>query len=931
MTQFWESGFFANLFTKAQWKISVDESGIVINENKFLWIEINSSKLHSGLFWHRIKFNSTIGIIELKGIPKPLARELDIILSELGGFIAAKNLLNDFLKRDIYFRRNDVRKILQLITGTSYFGENSLQRGRLIFNTNVLGSTEFKIGTELKLFKALIENLFEALYPIQKIINNNFDQIEIWNLKFIESEKTKFITFFETVESTPLTSEQALAAIVMEDRNLVVAAAGSGKTSALVAKIGYLVKKGYVRPEEILVLSFNSAVKKEIESRVNLRLGMDEGGFASPSIDTFHGLGNKIIKKSKLDKRLAAWVSTDAALNSIINDILDEEISKDFDLAEIVAQFISLYQGKPEVEIELLFKQTNTATILELTKHQFNSVSNNFITLHKTLSKNIVRSYQEMRLANWLSLYGIEFRYEESFGEKISWIGGYRPDFYYPNTDCWHEHFGLNKFGKAPEAWAIKGRKSYEEITQEKRMLLASSEVNWFETTSAYFDNNTWDTKLRECLERLGEHPEFIGWEKYNTLLEASDGMESLTKLLMTSIKHFKNNQLTIHEIRKKVEPIDDKSRYIKFIDIFERVYSNYQKRLNDRAEIDFEDMLIDASNELESGNYEHNYKIILIDEFQDISNARARIIQAMLKQSEEIRLFAVGDDWQSIYKFAGADISVMTNFSEKFGHTKTVQLTNTFRCNQGIADLATEFILKNPTQIKKTVNAKNKSKNKAVRIIFHSGKVDSAIFVQLTALHQWADKKDTIIDVCLLGRYRFLEPENFTALADKFKNRINLFFSTIHGVKGLGFDAVIILGMTDKSGSDFPSSKQDDPALSLFMPEPEPFMFAEERRLFYVALTRAKKLVFLITPKHEGSLFVDELLRTNQKDVIFSVEISDSQEYEIPEPLIAVAQKICPKCRMGRLLPRISKYGPWMVCENKIKNICDFQKSGHG
>ena len=345
--------------------------------------------------------------------------------------------------------------------------------------------------------------------------------------------------------------------------------------------------------------------------------------------------------------------------------------------------------------------------------------------------------------------------------------------------------------------------------------------------------------------------------------------------------------------------------------------------------------MLLNACDLLESGTYKHQFKVILVDEFQDMSNARAHMIKAMIGQSDDVILFGVGDDWQSIYRFAGADISVMTKFADNFGYTKTTYLSDTFRCNQGIADVATQFILKNPAQISKKVNATSKSRANSVRVIFHSGNSDSAIYAQLESLNKWAISKNTVIDVCLLGRYNFSEPTNFTALAQLFKGRINLFFSTVHSSKGLGFDAVIVLGMTDRPGVDFPSAKQDDPVLSIFMPQGDQLEFAEERRLFYVALTRAKKMVSLITPKHEGSSFVRELLKTalsneSVSSAIGTQEISNDEKYDVPQPLNAANQKICPKCRKGRLLPRISKFGPWMVCEHTNKGFCDYKKDGH-
>lgn len=907
----WRPSIFARFFAKAKWVISVGNNQLKINQFKInLEERLTSARYINGMIWGRLELNSKDVNLQITGLPKKLGNELEAILIELPKFSKAKLLLDKCLRRNVYFRNLDIRKIQSLVQG----------------------EPKLKIINSLTLLPKYFPKIFKDVEIIVEIANNNLRFIDQWNEKFINFEKTSNKHFFDTVESTPLTDEQVIASLVMEDNNLVIASAGSGKTSTLIAKTGYAIKKGYARSDEILILSYNNAVKVEIQERLNSRLGFSENGISSPDIDTFHGFGNKILKTGNAKKRLAPWITTEAALSAQLSAIFQDLISKDVQFAEEAATFITVFQGEPEIEDKNICEFTETSSILELTKHVFGSVSNNSITLHRTLSGNTVRSYQEMRIANWLSIHGIEFKYEKEFDawKEDEWSGGYRPDYYYPNINCWHEHFGLNKFGKAPEHWASK-EKSYEEIAENKRSLLNQSEVKWFETRSSDFDDHTWDEKLYNHLVHHGETPKFIGWDRFLELAKDTPFTEeSLIKLLATAIKHFKGNKLSAEVLETKALNQSNHKRYVTFINLFKKVFDEYENLLISRNEIDFEDMLIVASDLIQSQQFIHNYKLILIDEFQDISNVRAEMIHSLLIQSPETRLFAVGDDWQSIYRFAGSDINVINEFSNIFGVTKEVKLTTTFRCNQGIADVSSQFIQKNPAQKKKTVIAHKKSRNKSIRVVFHSGSSDSAIYSQLENLYVWANTKNKMIDVCLLGRYRFLEPANFTALADRFKNRINLTFSTIHSVKGLGFDAVIILGMTDRIGVDFPSTKQDDPVLSIFMPKSDALEFAEERRLFYVALTRAKTLVSLITPKHESSKFIREVLKSSYPEVVFSQEISDSEKFEVPLPIDAASQKICPKCRKGRLLPRISKYGPWMVCENSNKNLCDFKQNGH-
>ncbi len=907
----WHPSFFARLFANAKWTISASNNQLRINElNIDLEDRYTIATYNNGLIWGRLQLKSTALNIEITGLPRKLGNELEVFLVELPKFATAKLLLEKYLTRDSYFRNLDVRQIRSLIKS----------------------EPKLKKIKSLTLLPKYFPKLLKDVELIVEIASENLKFIDEWNERFINAEKVRHKHFFDTVESTPLTDEQVIASLVMEDNNLVIASAGSGKTSTLIAKTGYAIKKGYTRSDEILILSYNNAVKREIQDRLNLRLGIAENGITSPDIDTFHGFGNKILKSGNLKKRLAPWITTETSISAQISIIFEKLISEDKQFAEEAAGFITLFQGEPEIEDKNICEFTETSSILELTKHIFGSVSNNTITLHRTLSGNTVRSYQEMRIANWLSIHGIEFQYEKEFDawKEEVWSGGYRPDFYYPNINCWHEHFGLNKFGKAPEHWASED-KSYEEIAENKRTLLNESGIKWFETRSSDFNDFTWDTKLCDFLIKNGESPQFIGWDKFLDLAKDTPfTQESLIKLLAIAIKHFKGNKLTIEALQNKALKEPNYKRYDSFIKLFNKVFVEYQNLLNSKDEIDFEDMLIVASDLIQSKQFTHKYKLILIDEFQDISNVRAEMIQSLLQQNPETRLFAVGDDWQSIYRFAGSDINVINEFSNIFGATKEVKLTTTFRCNQGITDVSSQFIQKNPAQKKKSVLANKKSRNKSIRVIFHSGNPDSAIYSQLENLHSWATSKNKMIDVCLLGRYKFLEPSNFTALADKFKDRINLTFSTIHSVKGLGFDAVIILGMTDKNGVDFPSTKQDDPVLSIFMPKSDQLEFAEERRLFYVALTRAKTLASLITPKHESSIFIREILKSSYPEVVFSQEISDSEKFDVPMPIDAASQKICPKCRKGRLLPRISKYGPWMVCENTNKNLCDFKRNGH-
>jgi DNA helicase-4 len=709
---------------------------------------------------------------------------------------------------------------------------------------------------------------------------------------------------------------------------LIIAAAGSGKTSVIVARVGYLVKRGYASPEEILVLSFNKSVAAEIGKRIKTRLVETGVISAAPQVFTFHSFGMSTINETGPSLRLAHLALSSELRSRALQKIFLDLVETDAQFQADALRFLALHgvSGATSEAIELAAQFGKSWR--ELIAQPIGTVElpDPGNSLFITLSGETVRSKQELQIANWLTLMGIEFVYEKPFPSVAShpWTSSYRPDFYYPALDLWHEHFGINIFGQAPTHWDVNRQgMSYEEQAASKRSMLTEVKVRWFETTSGDFETGTWEEILRAKLEGAGAKLQLISYERFLELA-ASAGFKQVDALdlLGGAIAHFKSNNLSIEELRAKAKASADLDRSQGFVGLFEKVFARYEALLAEGSEIDFDDMLRISAQRLRTRPAHGRYKAILIDEFQDMSNARAELVKAVQYQNPQATLFAVGDDWQSIYRFAGSDIRVMTQFQKLFGFTRQVTLATTFRCNQGLANLSSEFIRKNPSQISKSVVAVSDLKSAVVRVLFHAGKADSALFRQLEEMAAWAQRRGVPADVCLLGRYNFQEPANFTALADRFKSDLNLSFSTVHRSKGLGFDFVIVLGMSCTPGSDFPSSRQDDPLLSLFMPIADAVPYAEERRLFYVAMTRARRACVLLVPKFGASPFVTELLESQFKESVRSLEISQDEESEVPDPLTMAMQQVCPDCRRGRLLPRTGPKGPFMVCERKDRGF---------
>ena len=353
-----------------------------------------------------------------------------------------------------------------------------------------------------------------------------------------------------------------------------------------------------------------------------------------------------------------------------------------------------------------------------------------------------------------------------------------------------------------------------------------------------------------------------------------------LAGLLTTFLNHVKSGGVSVSELRSRAARLGDRRRGESFIDVFEHVYDRYQRLLAEEGALDFHDLINRAARLISAGTWKSRYRYILVDEFQDISAGRMALLSALRRPGTAF--FVVGDDWQSIYRFAGSDVGLMRDCGAHLGHVRERTLSRTFRYSDGILNPSTAFVRRNPEQTQRPLTSESTAHDDGITVVADYTST-SGLALALQDIEKSAAGKRC--KVLVLGRYR----RSRRALSSIQSGRLlSVEFSTVHRAKGREADYVVVLDLEDGKWG-FPSQKEDDPLLELVLPPRSgaSYPFGEERRLFYVALTWARMGVYLVTDTARPSIFALELLRESGELRVFG-ELA-------PE---------CPRCSGGRLVP---------------------------
>ena len=687
------------------------------------------------------------------------------------------------------------------------------------------------------------------------------------NDAFVSDVLTRVRAVTQDISKYGLTGEQAKAVATDEDVTLVLAGAGTGKTVVITAKIAHLVRNQEVPPERILILAFNRDAAQEIRDR----LPQDLQG---ANVLTFHAFGLQVIASQGQVPTISTMASDPFALNKAIETFLAQLVN-DPDIGNVAVRLMANMPADYKAPFDFRNENEYQRYIREVEL--------------RALSGDRVKSFEELEIANWLTQNGIPFRYERIYPEdtRTREYRQYQPDFWIPGHDIYIEHFALNGDGSAPRGWT-----GYAEGVQWKRRKHQEKGTTLIETYSWQHRQESLLPTLRQKLEEAGVEFQPISRDQLVAKL-GRERISPLCGLLCAFLNHAKSSNLSHQELKERIATAGDPKRADAFLQVFDKARQLYEARMTDEKALDFHDLINQAIAHLQEGATGHDYSHVLVDEFQDISTGRMELLKALRRP--DVAYFLVGDDWQSIYRFTGSRVSLVRNVAQHLGHTRVETLTQTFRFGRKILEPSSRFIQENPEQTRRTLKPNPDVNDKGLTVVATRDPADGlrAVIKNLAESGDYQEN-DTIM---VLGRFRHSRRALHTQGP---RAREKVIYRTVHSAKGQEADYVVILDLKD-SKHGFPCKVEDDPLLKLVLPPVEDgeYKFAEERRLFYVALTRAKKGAYLVVDERLPSPFVRELLENPNQEI----------------RLINKLMPPCPRCLDGTL--RESRSGANLRCSN--------------
>ena len=748
-----------------------------------------------------------------------------------------------------------------------------------------------------------------------------------------------------------LDDDQRKVVLTDEDYCLVVAGAGAGKTTTVAAKVKYLVDKQKIDPKQILVISFTNKAVNELKERIIGQLHIE------CPIATFHSTGNAVLHKQSPDK---LNIVDSNKLYYVIQDYFRSSVLKNESIVNNLILFFASYFDAP-------YEGENLANFFNhIVKSNFTSMRSELDEFKQqvidtrtkksvTIQSEVLRSDQEVEIANFLYLNGIDYEYEPLYKYDILFSRKpYTPDFriFQGDREAYIEHFGITEDGKN-NRYSPDELQAYKKAVNDKILLHRQHGTKLLYTFSSYKDR-------RSLLEHLKEQLETAGFElkprsnkevmEKLVISEENRYIRKLVTLICRFITNFKTNGYTADDFNRMYHSTQNVRTRL-FLNICNDCYLEYERYLKENHAVDFQDMINESARvlrEVEEMKQKLDFKYVIVDEYQDISRQRFDLVSA-LRAVTSAKIIAVGDDWQSIYAFSGSDITLFTKFAEKMGYAKLLKIVRTYRNSQEVIDIAGNFIQKNKGQIEKDLISPKHLEDPVIIYTYDSTRKDRngdnrsgvnyaiahavEIALEQIMVYNKAEGKPEDSSILLLGRFGFdgdrLEKSGlfeYKTRGNRLRSvkypKLNITFMTAHSSKGLGYDNVIVVnGRNETYG--FPSKIENDPVLSFVIKEDSSIEYAEERRLFYVAMTRTKNRVFFIAPEQNPSEFLLEL-KHDYKNVVLK---GNWNEDPASTPF---TKKTCPMCGYPMQYRYKPSYGLRLyICTNEPE-VCGFMTNNY-
>ena len=848
------------------------------------------------------------------------------------------NFIESILETDEYIARSDyIDKISEYSADIDFI--SVLKKSGMLDDyckRNGLSSTRLAYVTE-------------EYQNIQKLVDKHND--DYVSNKLIK-EKDYLDNVLKAIDSNiVLDDDQRRVVLTDEDYCLVIAGAGAGKTTTVAAKVKYLVDKKGIDPSQILVVSFTNKAVNELKERIQKELGIP------CPIATFHSTGNAIIHKNIPDEKLNIVDQT--RLYFVIRDYFRNSIMRNESAVNNLIMFFASYFDAPYEGKDLNgffnnIAKANFSTMRSDLEDFKREVIDARTKKSVTIQNEILRSYQEVEIANFLYLNNIDYEYEPIYKYDIEFSRKpYTPDFviYQGEKTAYLEHFGLTEAGEN-DRFSSEEIERYKKAVRDKITLHRNHNTILIYTFSGYKDNRPLLEHLREKLEENGFVLKPRSNKEVMEMLVAGEENRYIRRLIYLIVRFISNFKVNAYQADdyNRMYHMTQNVRSRLFLNICYDCYLEYERWLKENKAVDFEDMINESARllrEVKEMKQKLDFKYIIVDEYQDISRQRFDLTKE-LSEVTDAKIIAVGDDWQSIYAFSGSDIKLFTKFEEKMGYAKMLKIVRTYRNSQEVIDIAGNFIQQNKEQIRKQLISDKHIKDPVLiytydsspKKAYNANRKSGSDYEMAHAIEQVLN--DLILykkeegkepgSILLLGRYGFdgdhlertglFEYVNRTNKVRSVKYpRLDITFMTAHSSKGLGYDDVIVInGKNETYG--FPSKVEDDPVLSFVIKNDHSIDYAEERRLFYVAMTRTKNRVFFIAPEKNPSEFLLEL-----KHAYKNVKLLGEWNEEEP---ISIAKKPCPICGYPMQFKYKKSYGLRLyICTNEPE-LCGFMTNDY-